>query len=71
MTDADRKRLVPGDRVLVRTDGGQTVEYGVKSAPWQLGHGEWVVGLEGIAGGYLLGRVVAKLEAWAERRARA
>lgn len=26
-------------------------------APWLLGHGEWVIGLAGIPGAYLLARV--------------
>ncbi len=33
----------------------------IRLAPWQLAHGEWVIGLKGISGGYKLSRVVAKL----------
>lgn len=59
MSDADRMALKPGDRVLVlvRTDAGTVLEFEVKFAPWVLGGGTWVVGLAGIAGGYLLSRV--------------
>lgn len=50
--------LKPGDTVMVRLDDGEIVEKTVKYAPWQLGHGEWVIGLNGIAGGYALDRVL-------------
>lgn len=62
MTHDERLTLCPGDRVLVRTDSGAELTYRVKYRPWQLGAGTWVVGLEGIAGGYALERVVAVLE---------
>lgn len=61
ITDADRLALKPGDRVRVRLDSGQVDEFEVKYAPWApwaLGHGTLVIGLRGIAGGYLLSRVV-------------
>lgn len=61
LTDEQRQRLQIGDRVLVRGDDGTEADYVVKAAPWQLGHGAWVVGLAGISGGYLLERVVGKL----------
>lgn len=54
--------LKVGDKVLVRMDDGNLKEFVVKYDPWQLGHGEWVVGLKGIAGGYLLSRVVSVVE---------
>lgn len=57
MTDEERRALRPGDKVMVRGDSGNEFEYVVKSAPWQLGGGTWVVGLVGISGGYLLSRV--------------
>lgn len=60
MTDEDRKTLKLGDRVHVLMDDDQTQEFTVKYAPWQLGHGEWVIGLKGIVGGYLLSRVVGR-----------
>jgi hypothetical protein len=49
--------LRPGDRVSVELDSGEIREFVVKYSPWQLGHGTWVIGLEGIAGGYALDRV--------------
>lgn len=58
MTDDERKDLLPGDVVRVRDDSGAEAEYEVRWAPWQLASGEWVVGLKGIVGGYLLARVV-------------
>lgn len=53
--------LVPGDRVEVLMDQGDVKEFAVKYEPWQLGHGVWVIGLEGRAGGYKLTRVQRKL----------
>lgn len=58
MTEAERLNLQPGQKVIVRMDDGTKVEKTVRTIPWQLGHGEWVVGLKGISGGYLLSRVV-------------
>lgn len=49
-------RLVEGDLVDVTKDLGEVERRRVRIAPWQLGHGAWVVGLEGISGGYLLTR---------------
>lgn len=62
MNDAERQDLKPGDRVRVRDDAGNEADYHVKAAPWQLGHGEWVIGLRGISGGYALSRVVGVAE---------
>jgi hypothetical protein len=62
MTDAERLLLVPGDHVLVLDDFGVEKAWVVKYPPWQLGHGEWVIGIKGISGGYLLSRVIRKLE---------
>ena len=59
MTDDERKDLLPGDRVLVRDDFGAEAEWVVKHAPAQLCGGDWVVWLKGMAGCYLLSRVVA------------
>lgn len=56
-----RQSLKPGDRVRVRKDDGGEFVTAVRHEPWQLGHGEWVLGLRGIAGGYLLSRVQAVL----------
>lgn len=44
--------------VVVRDDAGNEAEYVVKQEPWRLGHGQWVIGLKGIAGGYSLDRVM-------------
>lgn len=61
MTQLIRLSLVEGDRVVVRDDCGSEAEHEVTRSPWQLGHGAWVVGLAGIAGGYALDRVVSLL----------
>lgn len=53
--------LRPGDRVEVLMDQGDVKDFAVKYEPWQLGHGVWVIGLEGRAGGYQLTRVQRKL----------
>jgi len=60
VTDAERQSLIPSEWVEVLRDDGRTTHHKVKYAPWKLGHGEWVIGLEGIAGGYLLSRVLRK-----------
>lgn len=60
LNDQDRRSLVPGDRVLVRLDSGEHKEFVVKYQPWELGGGTLVIGLQGIAGGYLLSRVVGR-----------
>ena len=44
--------LEPGDRVLVRHDDGHVCRHTVTGKPWQLGHGAWVVKLDGVSGGY-------------------
>ena len=49
--------LKPGDQVDQTDDFGNVHRRTVKYAPWQLGHGDWVVGLIGIRGGYALRRV--------------
>lgn len=61
--NATFQALEPGDRVLVRHDDGHVGQHVVKARPWQLGHGAWVVGLEGMVGGYSLERVIAFLGA--------
>lgn len=60
LTVEQKRQLQPGDRVVVRLDAhpiGDDI-YEVKYAPWQLGHGAWVIGLKGISGGYDLSRVM-------------
>lgn len=61
MTDPERQSLVPGDCVAVLGDDEAELERVVRLAPWQLGHGEWVIGLCDVSGGYLLSRVVRKV----------
>lgn len=53
-----RLKLKTGDVVSVLGDNGVVGDFVVKAAPWQLGHGAWVIGLAGISGGYSLDRVV-------------
>lgn len=48
--------LQPGDFVIVTMDDGKKILKAVRSRPWMLGHGEWVVKLEGSAGGFMLSR---------------
>lgn len=55
-------KLKPGDRVSVLGDDGNEFVAEVKSKPWQLSHGEWVVGLKGRTGGYLLRRVQSVIQ---------
>lgn len=62
LTYNQRRNLKVGDKVLVTDDNGELTEYVVRQSPWQLGHGEWVVGLTGITGGYLLDRVVRLIQ---------
>jgi hypothetical protein len=45
-----------GDLLDVTRDDGRVERRRVKYRPWQLGHGEWLVGVEGISGGYALAR---------------
>lgn len=50
-------QLPVGTAVIVRLDDGGLWHTRTRSLPWQLGHGQWVVALEGKAGGYDLTRV--------------
>lgn len=45
-----------GDLVEVERDGGTIERRQVEHEPWQLGSGQWVIGLDGIRGGFHLGR---------------
>ena len=49
--------LRPGDVVEVTLDSGVRKRAQVSVAPWQLGHGGWVVCLAGRSGGFDLERV--------------
>lgn len=46
-----------GMRVCAQTDSGKLQTTAVKQLPWQLGHGQWVIGIEGFSGGYDILRV--------------
>lgn len=48
---------VIGTPVNVKRDDGSIFKTKVRALPWQLGHGAWVIGVEGITGGYDLIRV--------------
>ena len=53
-----RWRDVPvGTPVTVTKDDGSKFETVTRSEPWELGHGEPVIKVDGIVGGYLLSRV--------------
>ena len=52
------KKYKIGQTVIVKLDDGSLCSKKVKYEPWQLGDGTWVIGLEGIAGGYELDRIV-------------
>lgn len=45
-----------GDKVTITEDNGSITETVARSEPWQLGHGAWVVLLQGRSGGYDLTR---------------
>lgn len=55
-----------GMPVILREDDGQETHTRLTSMPWSLGHGAWVVKVEGKSGGYdcarirPLGKAVAK-----------
>lgn len=48
--------LKQGNTVQVTFDDGHTELRIVKYEPWRLENGEWLVGIEGITGGYSLSR---------------
>jgi len=56
-TDLKKVSIKIGAKVRVTKDDGSVIESTVKYAPWQLGHGQWVIGIDGISGGYMLERV--------------
>lgn len=72
MTNIERLGVTVGDRVVVEHDGGGQVEHEVRTSPWRLQSGHWVVGLSGISGGYSLDRIrhVAYGDPTAEARLR-
>lgn len=46
-----------GIEVNVKKDDGSILKTKTRSLPWQLGHGSWVISVDGISGGYDLTRV--------------
>lgn len=46
-----------GDAVLVTNDSGLIIPSKARSDPWKLGHGQWVIKVEGVSGGYALNRI--------------
>lgn len=52
-----KTKMKVGTHVNVTKDDGSIFRSTVKFAPWRLGHGQWVIGINGIAGGYDLNRV--------------
>ncbi len=48
--------------VVVRMDDGRLLDTITTSAAWQLGHGAWLVCVDGIKGGYSLDRVALRSE---------
>ena len=50
-------KLPEGTSVLLRLDNGTQITTRTRSLPWQLGHGAWVVLVEGKSGGWALERV--------------
>lgn len=55
--DPAMTKLEVGTPVIVRKDDGSEVPTNVSIKPWQLSYGAWVIGLDGISGGYDLQRV--------------
>ena len=49
--------LTVGAAVEVIKDDGSMVPSRVRQAPWQTGAGDWLVSVDGIAGGYAVERV--------------
>jgi hypothetical protein len=56
-THQDKQAWPIGTPVRVRKDHGTALYTVTRSKPWQLGHGQWVIAVEGISGGYDLARV--------------
>jgi hypothetical protein len=52
--------LKTGDPVNLLDDFGNTKETIARSEPWQLGHGDWVIKVEGVSGGYDLSRITPR-----------
>ena len=49
-----------GTEVQVTLDLGEILDTKTRSIAWCLGHGAAIIKVEGISGGYLLERVIAK-----------
>lgn len=57
VVDPAMTTLPIGTPVIVTKDDGSEFRTYTRSAPWQLGHGAWVVSVDGISGGYDLERI--------------
>lgn len=57
LTPVDVREWPIGTSVVVTLDDGSQLRTTTCSEPWQLGHGDWVVKVSGIRGGYALRRV--------------
>lgn len=55
--ERDKTKMPAGTLVQVRLDNGNVIITNTRSEPWKVGHGAWVVAIEGRAGGYSLNRV--------------
>lgn len=62
ISHTEASRLKVGDKIALMMDNGSASQFEVCSEPWQLRHGAWVVGVDGIRGGYSLERVVGIME---------
>jgi len=62
VAEAERRRQINkiGMDVWREDDDGHMIPTKTRSLPWQLGHGRWVVAVEGIAGGYDLLRITPR-----------
>ena len=60
--EAAKRLNTLGMKVTVLMDDRTVIETTVRILPWQLGHGAWVVGLNGITGGYACERVSPALK---------
>lgn len=54
------QQCASGVPVTVLNDDGSTTETVTTSQPWQLGHGQWIVKLQGYSGGYDCARVTIR-----------
>jgi hypothetical protein len=55
--EAAEKLREIGQPVIVRNDDGSELASTLTSLPWELGHGQWVVKVQGKSGGFDCARV--------------